>query len=139
MHALRNSGHRRGTFKIARDKVHLWLQSIPEIKATDSKTAKGSLVSLFSFFHPVVGMKLSCVIAHLLHSFKAQFAFIANVQALLVLDLLVLHKFLYLAEFFPACVARVFLEQARQFLLLLRESQQLLQSFPSIFHEGFGW
>src|SRR5581483_6436496 len=50
----------------------------------------------------VVRMKFLCMVAHLLHTFKAHTAFPAFVQALLVRHLLVLHQFLYFAEFFTA-------------------------------------
>ncbi|MCI0557678.1 MAG: hypothetical protein MN733_04230 [Nitrososphaera sp.] len=56
-------------------------------------------------------MKLSGMVAHLLHSFKAGIAFAAHVQALLMVDLLVLHQVLYFAEFPATRFTLMFPEQ----------------------------
>ena len=56
-------------------------------------------------------MKFLCVVAHLLHPLKARIAFIADVQLLLVRDLLMLHELLHLAELPPARVAEMFFKQ----------------------------
>lgn len=56
-------------------------------------------------------MKFLGVIAHLFHPFKAQVAFVAHVQLLLVCHLFVLHQFLDFAKFFSACFAFMFFKQ----------------------------
>jgi len=101
MHALRDAGDCRGAVKVARDKMHLRIPRIPKGKATNSKAAEGNLVFFF-FLHLVVRMKFLCMVAHLLHAFKAFVTFFAHVQALLMRNLLVLHQFLDLAELFAA-------------------------------------
>jgi hypothetical protein len=90
MHALRDACDCRRAVKAARDKMHLRISSIPKGKAADSKAAKGNLIFFF-FLHPVVRVEFFCVVAHLLHAFKALVAFFAHVQALLMRYLLVLH------------------------------------------------
>lgn len=109
MHALRDAGDRRRTVKIARDKVHLRISGVPEIQAANSKAAKSYLALSF---HPVVRMKLFCVVAHLLHPFKAHVAFAAHVEPPLMRHLLVLHQFFDLAELASTCLTFMLFEHA---------------------------
>lgn len=44
-------------------------------------------------------MELSGVVAHLLHAFESNLAFVAHVQFLFVGDLAMLHQLLYFVEF----------------------------------------
>jgi hypothetical protein len=139
MHALRDAGDRRGAVKAARDKMHLRISSVPKGKAANSKATKGNLVFFF-FLHPVVRMEFLCVVAHLLHAFKAFIAFFAHVQALLVRYLLVLHQFLNLAELFAARFAFVLFEKAQHYRLAsFWRSQHFLHKLPSMCQSGFGW
>jgi len=108
MHALWNPCHRRRTFKVARDQVHLRISGIPKISPANCKAAKGNLG--FPVFHFVVRVKLFRMIAHLFHTPESFVALIAHVHSLLMGNLLMLHQFFYLAKFSSAGLALVPLE-----------------------------
>jgi hypothetical protein len=88
--------------------VHLWLSRLPQGQAADCKAAKGCLTTIFLFpvvKNPVVRVELFCVVAHLLHAVKAHATLFTDVLFVFVRHLLVLHKFLDLAELFAALFA----------------------------------